>query len=91
MESRSVAPLPCFLVEWFGPAPTPDELRHTAAQLDEGRVRLFMAFTVPDDEMAFAVVEAESEAAAIEVFRQAGAPARRISTACCAVRAREEF
>jgi hypothetical protein len=91
MESRAVAPLPCFLVEWYGPAPSPEDLQSTAAQLGGRSVRLLMAFTVPDDEMAFAVIEAASEEAASEAFRDVGAPARRISPAFCAVRATERL
>lgn len=82
--------LACYLVEWYRPDLTEDELDHTAAQLQDcaasscaagSPVQLIMMLAVPTDEVIFGVVAARSAEDAAQACRQAGIPPQRLTVA----------
>ena len=82
--------LPRYLAEWYRPELTAEELRRTAARLEEGAaelrdegaaVRLLMTLAVPIDEVIFGVFAAGSKQSVCEACRRAGIPAGRLSGA----------
>ncbi|WP_123025249.1 hypothetical protein [Mycolicibacterium stellerae] len=81
---------PCFLVEWYRPEPGQEALAETAAKLNEcaaavsaegAPVRLVTMFSVPPDEMSFALFTADSVDAVAQACGQAGIPPDRLTFA----------
>lgn len=79
-----------FLVEWYGPGAPACPVEDMAGRLNQGAacisaqsgaIRLLMMLVVPADHYAFGVFAAESAEAVERVCIDAGAPAKRISTA----------
>jgi hypothetical protein len=82
--------LPCYLVEWYQPEFTDDELDQTAAKLEEcaavmcadgSPVQLQMTLAVPSDEVIFAVFAASSAHIVAQTCHRAGMPAQRLTAA----------
>ena len=76
-----------FLIETYLPRGRPDDLTAATSSLrtvaanappDEQPVRYIRSFFVPDDEMAFHVIEAPSLEATVELSRRAGLSPERI-------------
>jgi len=81
---------PCYLVEWYRPGLTEEQLDNTAARLEEiatsvsaegSTVRLLMALGVLSDEVIFGVFLAGSAPILAQTCRQAGMPAQRLTAA----------
>lgn len=83
MTGSAIARLPCFLVEWYGAHVSIEQLERIAILLSApaAPVQLMMVVVVPADEMAFAVVAADSNESVAQGFRDIGATAQRISEA----------
>jgi hypothetical protein len=84
-----------YLVEWYQPALTEALLERTARQIDrctaelskEGTaVALLLTLFMPDDEVAFCLFAAGSQASVEQACRRAELPLERITRAitCCA-------
>ena len=87
------ASLPCYLVEWYRPGVTAEQLNDTASRLGEdaaaicdesATVRLLLTLAVPTDEVVYGVFAALSAQTVSEVCRRAGIPAERLSDAIAA-------
>src|SRR5664279_5013433 len=66
--SHPATPVPCYLVEWYGPKLAEEPIAHTAAALDDcaasmsvagSSVRLLTILAVPTDEVLFGVFTAD--------------------------------
>jgi hypothetical protein len=86
----SLIPVPCFLVEWYGPKLAEEPIEHTAATLDHSAsavsaagsaVRLLTILAVPTDEVLFGVFTADSADLVAETCQRAGLPAQRLTPA----------
>ncbi len=82
--------VPCFLVEWYRPDLIADRFEVGRVTLDEVMaswsadrtpVRLLLTLTVPDDQVVFGVVTADSADIVAQVCQRAGVPAERITAA----------
>ncbi|HEX2285935.1 MAG TPA: hypothetical protein VHI10_14105 [Mycobacterium sp.] len=80
--------LPCYLVEWYWPGLTEDQLDRTVANLDECAammstagcaVRLLVTIAMRADEVLFGVFAASSEQAVAQACDRAGVPAERLA------------
>jgi hypothetical protein len=80
--------LACYLLEWYRPDPTPDELDRIAAALAESAatlcaegspVQLLLTLAVPADDVVFAVAAARSAQDVAQACRRAGIPAQRLT------------
>lgn len=88
--SVDVPRLPCYLVEWYRPEFTDEELDEAAATLrecaavmgaDGSPVQLRMTLAVPSDEVIFAIFASSSAHLVAQTCNQAGMPAQRITAA----------
>jgi hypothetical protein len=86
--SRSATPVPCYLVEWYGPRISGEPIEDTAATLDdcatatctpESHVRLLTMLAVPSDEVLFGVFTADSPDLVAVTCQRAGIPAQRLT------------
>jgi hypothetical protein len=80
--------LACYLVEWYRPDLTGEQLDHIAATLAEGAtslsaegspVQLIMTLAVPTDDVVFGVVAARSADDVTQACRRAGIPPQRLT------------
>jgi hypothetical protein len=80
--------LPCYLVEWFRPELSEEELNRIAAKLDESAqsmqaegspVQRVMLLVVPGDEVVFGVFTASSAAVVARACERAGVIAERLT------------
>ncbi len=78
----------CYLVEWYRPELTDDDLDRTAARLQECvasmtvqgfAVSLLMTLGVPADEMVFGVFAAPSADVVAQLCREAGMAPQRLT------------
>ena len=81
---------PCYLVEWYRPAPSGAQLDHATARIEasasalpagNAHVRLLAIVAVPADEVVFGIFIADSESDVSEVCRQADMAAQRVTAA----------
>jgi hypothetical protein len=88
--SAPVSRLPCYLVEWYRPDLTDEQLVTTAAALEgcaasmsaEGLpVRLLMTLSVPTDDVIFGVFVAASAQIVAAACQRGGIPAQRLTAA----------
>jgi Protein of unknown function (DUF4242) len=88
--SAFVSRLPCYLVEWYRPDLTEEQLNNTAATLEacaasmsaEGSpVQLLMTLLVPTDEVIFGIFAASSAHIVSETCQRGGMPAQRLTAA----------
>lgn len=88
--SIQAARLPCYLVEWYRPELTAEEIDSTVAKLEEGAatvsdegapVQLLMTLAVATDEVLFGVFTARHAQDVSEACRRAGVPAQRLTNA----------
>jgi hypothetical protein len=88
--SHLATPVPCFLVEWYGPKLAEERIEETAAALDDcaasmstggSSVRLLTILAVPSDEVLFGVFTADSADLVAETCQRAGLPAQRLTPA----------
>jgi len=77
-----------FLVEWYRPAIVDEPLEASIARLIDCAesvsasgtpVHLLATFAVPNDEIVFAVFDSASEQTVLDLCRQAGCPANRLT------------
>ena len=88
--SQPATPVPCYLVEWYGPRLAEERIEDTAATLDDcavsmsaagSSVRLLTIPAVPTDEVLFGVFTADSADIVAETCQRAGLPAQRLTPA----------
>lgn len=88
--NHPATPVPCFLVEWYGPKLAEEPIADTAAALDDcaasmsmagSSVRLLTILAVPTDEVLFGVFTADSADIVAETCQRAGLPAQRLTPA----------
>jgi hypothetical protein len=88
--SAPVSRLPCYLVEWYRPDLTEEQLDDTAATLEEcaasmsaegSPVQLLMTLSVPTDEVIFGVFAAGSALIVAQACERGGIPAQRLTAA----------
>ena len=80
---------PCYLVEWYEPELTDEELDVTVAKFecaaatsaDDSAVHLLMALAVPTDDVVFGLFRASSEQVVVQACNRAGMPAQRVTVA----------
>jgi hypothetical protein len=81
---------PHYLVEWYRSAIADEPLDHSVARLIQcaasmsaagAPVNLLATLAVPTDEIVLAVFDSASELSVVEVCRQAGCPAQRLTAA----------
>jgi hypothetical protein len=81
---------PCYLVEWYQPALTDEQLDRITAKIDEcaasisadgSPVRRLMTLAVPSDEVVFGVFAADSAQLVARACDLAGIPAQRLTAA----------
>lgn len=81
---------PCYLVEWYQPELTDEQLDQAAAKLDGyaesvsahgSSVRLLMTLAVPGDEVVFGVFTADSAQLVAQACEQADMPPQRLTLA----------
>jgi hypothetical protein len=80
---------PCYLAEWYLPAPSGAQLDQATARIEAcvssmpagAHVRLLAIVGVPADEVIFGIFIADSEGDVSEVCRQAGMAAQRVTAA----------
>ncbi|MCU1696080.1 MAG: Uncharacterized protein JWR34_2143 [Mycobacterium sp.] len=86
--SNTVPGTACYLLEWYRPDPTDDQLERIATALAEGAaassadgfpVQLIMTLAVPADDVVFAVLAAASPDDVTQTCRRAGIPAERLT------------
>jgi hypothetical protein len=80
----------CYLAEWYRSTPGNEPLDRTAAKLDDSAaalsangspVRLLTMFSVPPDDMVFALFAAVSFDVVAEACGRAGIPPQRLTSA----------
>ena len=82
--------MPCYLVEWYRRDLIEDRFGAALMTLGECAtsmvaegtpVQLLAVVTVPDDEVVFGVIAADSEDVVIRICERAGVPAERVTAA----------
>ena len=88
--STEVQSSPCYLVEWYRPGLSGDQLDRATASIETcaasvsaggSRVHLLAIIAVPADEVVFGVFAAASESDVAETCRKAGMAAQRVTAA----------
>jgi hypothetical protein len=83
-------PSPCYLVEWYRPARSGEQLDHETARIKAcvasmraggAHVRFVAIVAVPSDEVIFGIFVADSESDVAEVCREADMAAQRVTAA----------